>query len=288
MQQLTIYNRNELMKTMPILPTQDPTQAASYTAAGGGVPNVPNATTPANSPPEATLYDPNYIPKFYSFYPYDAANPQTNPALALLYNGSTYSTSNKSWTGVTDPHGFDYFMSVDSMPVGSVSTAAQFAKNVINVAPNWIAPQTMLRIVSSEQEIRVAVSADVENGTGPSYQVPDRRLDGVMYTKNAVLCIERSKAQHYDPATGTWSRVNTVSGGRVQVNGALIAPDTGLLICDGPEHDSWPGRQNFIINYDSRVKNLLAIANQDFSSFNNWGVTRITMVRNTGFAPPAP
>ena len=116
----------------------------------------------------------------------------------------------------------------------------------------------------------------------------DRRLDGVMYTKNAVLCIERSKAQHYDPVTGTWSRVNTVSGGRVQVNGALIAPDTGLLICDGPEHDSWPGRQNFIINYDSRVKNLLAIANQDFSSFNNWGVVRVTMVRNTGFAPLAP
>ena len=107
-------------------------------------------------------------------------------------------------------------------------------------------------------------------------------------TKNAVLCIERSKAQQYDPVTGTWSRVNTVSGGRVQVNGALIASDTGLLICDGPEHDSWPGRQNFIINYDSRVKNLLAIANQDFSSFNNWGVVRVTMVRNTGFAPLAP
>ena len=70
--------------------------------------------------------------------------------------------------------------------------------------------------------------------------------------------------------------------------GALIAPDTGLLICDGPEHDSWPGRQNFIINYDSRVKNLLAIANQDFSSFNNWGIVRVTMVRNTGFAPLAP
>jgi len=285
MQQLTLFNRNELMKTMQYLPTANPTQSASYTAAGGGILN--NST----NAPAATAYDANYIPRFYSFYPYDGTNAttkQTNPALALIYSGSTYNSTNKTWNGATDPHGFDYFTSVDTMPANSVSNAALYAKSVINVAPNWITPANMLRITTSEQAARTSVIADAElNPTSP-YLVPDRRIDGIMYTKNAVLCIERSKALSFNTSTGAWTRVNTVSGGRVQVNGAMIAPDTGLLICDGPEHASWPSRQNFIINYDSRVRNLLKIANQDFSSFTSWGVTRITMVRNTGSLPPAP
>jgi hypothetical protein len=282
-EQLSYFNRNELMKVLTRLPTSDPTLASSYTG-GAGVAN-PN-------------YDPNYIPKFYSLYKYDPANPQTNPALAFIYNGSTYSintsdpTDKGHWNGTDDPHVYEYMTSVDSLPSAALSDAAKQAKNVINIHPDWVTPQTMMKIISDEQFKHVNVAVDPQYGDPANgYVLPDRRLDGVLYTKNAIFAIERKQSQYFDASANKWTKMNAKSGGYMQVNGALVAPDTGILVTGDAANNftnDKNNRQSFVVNYDNRVRSFMAMGNQDFNSFNLWGVTRVGMVRSSKTMPPAP
>lgn len=286
-EQFAYFNRNELMKVMPKLPSGDPTLASSYT------------TSAANNP----SYDPNYVPKFYSMYKYNPAAPATTPPLAFIYNGSTYTydssaANNSHWNGTDDPHVYDYFTSIDNMPAGSISTAAKEGRTIINIHPEWIPPATMMRIISDEQDKHVPVIADPQYGAATSslstaYQIPDRRLDGVMYTNNAIFCVERKQSNYYNPATGTWSKVAAKSGGYMQVNGALIAPDTGILVTGNAANNftnDSSNRQAFLINYDARVKAFNSNSNQDFSNnpVKAWGIKRRGLVMTRSTMPLAP
>jgi hypothetical protein len=281
-EQMAYFNRNELMKCMPQLPTSDPTKATSY-ATGAGAAN-PN-------------YDPTYVPKFYSMYPYNSAAPATTPPLAFLYSGSTYSpdpspATTGHWNGTDDPHVYDYFTSVDALPSGAISANAAANRNVINIHPAWVDPNTMMKIISSEQAAHVPVIADPQYGTAPNYQIPDRRLDGVLYTNNAIFCVERMQSNYYNPSTGLWSKVSANSQGYMQVNGALVAPDTGILVTGNGSTNlslnNSSNRQAFLINYDPRVKNFMAVTNQNFTTKNLWGVTRQGVVRTRMTMPPGP
>lgn len=280
MQQVAIFNRFEIMKSLTKLPTTDPTASNSYLA-GSGVANP--------------YYDPNYIPKFYSLYRYDPspANRANTPPEVLLYPQMNWDANRNHWTGAADPHSYSYFTPVDEMPAGSISDAARFAKNVLNLHPDWITPQNMMRIISDETDKRVPVIADpVYGSASDNYKLPDRRLDGVLYTKNAIFCVERTKALKYNTGTGQWSRVNTLSGGHMQVNGAIIAPDTCILVNGAGTDDSNinndSGRKSFMVNYDPRVRSFIGINNQDFGGFTTWAPRRVALTRTADFMPPAP
>ncbi len=273
-EQMSYFNRNEMAKIMPKLPTADPTLASSYTSS--------SAVTNPN-------YDPNYIPKFYSLYAYNSTTPASTPPLAFMYSGSTWDNTNMHWNGTDDPHGYEYMTSVDAMPAGSLGPAVS-AKNVINIHPPWIDPNTMMRILSDEENKHVPVIADPIHGDPASnYMVPDRRLDGILYTKNAIFCIERKASQFFDTATGLWSKVNSKSNGFMQVNGALIAPDTGILVTGNSASNftnDMNNRQAFIVNYDGRAKSFLNLGSQSFNGFNSWGApVRKGLVRSAAFMP---
>src|SRR6185295_11831281 len=62
----------------------DPTDASKYRV----------ANTPANNPNDP--YDANYVPRFYSFYSYDANNPSANPVYVATtgWQQSTYNGGN--------------------------------------------------------------------------------------------------------------------------------------------------------------------------------------------------
>ncbi len=286
-EQMSYFNRNELTKVMPKLPTQDPTKAASYTGT--------SAVTNPN-------YDPTYIPKFYSLYPYVApvknasgviTTAAPNPALAFIYSGSTWDNTagNSHWNGTDDPHGYEYMTGVDDMPAGSLGPGAAM-KNVINIHPSWITPDNMMRVISDEQDKHVSVIADPVHGDSNSaYSVPDRRIDGILYTKNAIFAIDRKQYQAYNATTG-YSKAASKSKGFMQVNGALIAPDTGILVTGDGSNNSINdknNRQAFIVNYDARAKTYLNLGSQDFKGFSNWSnPIRKGIVRMAAFMPPAP
>ena len=68
----------------------------------------------------------------------------------------------------------------------------------------------MMKIISSEEVTR---------------QEGSRRIDGLLYTSNAMLAIERKLVQVYNPVTDTWTNALSRSGGNLTINGAVVAPD---------------------------------------------------------------
>lgn len=145
--------------------------------------------------------------------------------------------------------------------------------SILNIHPTWITPTNMLNLLLSEEKNRGSLA-------DPSGKGVPRQVDGLLYTNNAIFMIERKKTQTndgtYDPATGTWSgtwsKVNSKSKGSFIVNGAIIAPDMGILVTGGTQTvgSDKPGfsptlrngnmareRAAFTVNYDPRVKDLL-------------------------------
>lgn len=159
------------------------------------------------------------------------------------------------------------------IPKGVLDTKAIENASIINIHPSWITPTNMLNLLLSEEKNRNSL-------TDPSGQGVPRQVDGLLYTNNAIFMVERKQTQTnsgtYNPATGTWSgswsKVPTKSNGSFVVNGAIIAPDLGVLVTGGTRTvgSDKPNftptirggvmqreRQAFTVNYDPRVKDLL-------------------------------
>jgi hypothetical protein len=249
-EQLAVFNRQEMLKTLPNLPkkpsgTFDPTDAANYT--------IPNNTS--NNTPNS-VYDADYIPRYYSFYKHDTANPSTNPIPLYLHSGTSWDSSKKRWNGAGDPHGYGWIRNLDEIP-SSVMSPATTKKNVLNIHPEWMDTSTMMQLLSNVEATR------------PN---EPRQLDGLLYTNNAIFAIERKRAQKYDSGSNTFSKVNSKSGGKMTVNGALIAPDMGILVTNAS------GGSAFTVNYDSRVSGYLPLE----SPANRFDITRQGFVKNFG------
>lgn len=273
LEQISILNRNQLMKSLTRLPTADPTAASSYLPTAG----VANPN-----------YDPNFIPRFYSYNKYDPANPTKNPPLAEIYSSSTWDTTTQTWNGAAHPS-TSQMTSTDKMPAGSISAAAREARNVINIQPDWIDPLTMWAILGDEEKKRVPVIADPQYGAAASgYKVGDLRVDGVLYTNNALFTIEKDSKDYYDPVGKKFSTLTALSGGHMQINGAVVAPDTGVLVTGSASNNfiaNNNSRKSFMINYDARGRNFISIKNQDFTGGGVWTMTRYGLTRGAAFAP---
>lgn len=272
--QLGLFNQLEYTRTLQSLPDYgsdnpyDPKNAAAY--------RVQNNET--NNPSEP--YDADYIPRFYSFYKYDSANPKNSPVYVTTTgkdqspqaggNGGAWSTSEKRWKLARHSADPVSFTDLSDIPDSVQSPASLAKKNVINVHPDWISPDTMMKIISSEELSR-------QSGT--------RRIDGLLYTNNAMLAIERTLVQTYDPASNTWNNRSSKGGGNLQINGAVCAPDMGVIVPNG----------QFNLNYDQRVASLLklnATAAGSSSSFSTsvpkWSMTRKGFTKFNGSMPTQP
>jgi hypothetical protein len=249
-EQLAVFNRQELLKTLPKLPNSGAvTSASAYTITNNTSNNTPNS-----------VYDPTYIPKYYSFYEYDNSDPAKNPIPLYLHSGTSWDSSKKRWNGAGDPHGYGWITEMQNIPdsvQNPMVTGPTGKKNVLHIHPTWMDPSMMMQLLSNVEKDR------------PS---EPRHVDGLLYTNNAIFAIERKKAQRYDPATGTYSKVNSKSGGRMIVNGALVAPDLGVLVTQAS------GGKSFTLNYDARVMDYLPLE----SPAKQFGVYRRAFTKNFG------
>jgi len=269
--QLAGFNQIEYVRTLSSLPdygssnTYDPTRADRYRV----------ANTPTNNPNDP--YDANYVPRFYSFYSYNANDPKQNPVYVTTTgtnqapeagsggNGGAWNVAEKRFQ--LQRHSADPVSMTDlsDIPSSVQSPASLAKKNVINVHPDWITPDTMMRIISSEELTRQAGS---------------RRVDGLLYTSNAMLAIERKLVQVYDTATGKWKNAISRGGGNLTINGAVVAPDMGVLTPYGV----------FNVNYDGRVASLLKVQSSTPTTSSgpspaNWDMVRKGFTKNTGPMP---
>jgi len=78
------------------------------------------------------------------------------------------------------------------------------------------------------------------------------RFDGLIYSNNAIFAITRSRA-----------RKGSFTQGKMEVRGAFIAPDLGVLV-PGPDQE---GNESFTMLYDPRVRTFWAPSDTTRSFF---------------------
>ncbi|GMV80973.1 MAG: hypothetical protein AMXMBFR7_21570 [Planctomycetota bacterium] len=272
-EELAFFNRDELTRTLTHVPTTSTSNFVNTTA------HITNASKYTLVNP---VYDPNYVPRYYSFY-------KNGNVPVYLNDKNKFLTSKNWWNNTADPHTYNTMRNLDQIPMqGPQEANAQ----KLHIHPDWITPGNMLALILDEEQKR------------PSQP---RQLDGLLYTNNAIFAIERKRIQKYSGtwnvgtqtwSGGSWSKVNTKSGGFMQVNGALIAPDLGILVPGGTATRSTPAagynlvrlpdgsyryeRKAFTVNYDARVQQFLPLDDTDQVT---WGLLRRGWARNVGSLP---
>ncbi|MCZ7649155.1 MAG: hypothetical protein M5U26_28520 [Planctomycetota bacterium] len=271
-EELAFFNRDELTKNLTHVPS-----SATSSFVNTSNPIVTNSSKYTLSNPK---YDPNYVPRYYSFY--------KDGNVPVYLNDKNYWNSSKQWWNNTgDPHTYATMRNLDQIPSSKQGPQKANAQK-LHIHPEWITPGNMLNLILKAEESRPSAP---------------RQIDGLLYTNNAIFAIERKKVQKYSGtwnastqtfSGGSWSKVNSKSGGRMIVNGAIIAPDLGILVTGGTQtsgsaQDGYNRvkkngsytyeRKAFTVNYDSRVRKMLDINN---SSNTNWGIIRRGWSRNLG------
>jgi len=265
-EELSIFNRNEFQKTLLSMPEKP---------SSGNM----DITSPATYTLTNPLLDTNYVPRYYSMYSANAVaafgssftqnaelnvfsgyNYKNSSGSSTTETGTYWDSTNQQWAPKGDPHCYGWITDLTKIPA-SVQTATAVSKKVVlNIHPDWISPANMQRLLASTEAVR-----------------PDntpRRLDGLLYTNNAIFCIERQKALNYNTSTGLWSSANSRSRGRMTVNGAIVAPDLGVLVTGNYPY-------SFVLNYDARVRNFMPMA----AKTQKWGMLRKGCSRSVGALP---
>lgn len=214
-EQIAIYNREELTRTLRDVPDKDNT---SLTV--GSDFNKPNP-----------MYDPTYTPRYYTMYP-------NTPAYAFIKDGgqgARFDLTTKTWITPEAPTSFSSHQMLISDIPASVKSPLVTPKKM-SLHPNWISPENMLQLIASEEAKRI------QEFDGKPF-----RIDGLLYTNNAIISIQRRRSQTMKN-DGTWEEHESSHRGKMEINGSIIAPDLGVLVTNG-----------FNINYDRRVKSLLNV-----------------------------
>jgi hypothetical protein len=167
-------------------------------------------------------YDPAYIPRYYTMGPNDPVYIYNKNYVSTGKNqGTYYDPATRSWRG--KEHVVEYDSSVlTKIDQGDprLATAVQ-----LNLAPNanW---------VTETQIKQFLVNDEIARPAGTAFQ-----FDGQLYTNNSIFSLTRSASK---------------TGGRMQINGSIVAADIGILT-----------PVELRVNYDKRLAGKLQIANNE-------------------------
>lgn len=186
-------------------------------------PTLPSSTGAqvANS-----TYDPTYVPRYYTM---NASDP------VYIYNkntagkGTYWDPATKSWKGKEHVSDYDLgLLTKINSGDPSLSSAKTLALSSTN---NWISPQTLKSLWIADENARASGS--------------EFKIDGQLYTNNSIFTLTRSSSK---------------TGGKMTINGAVVAADVGILTPQGLN-----------LHYDQRLKSFLKI--KDASLVNLAGVS---------------
>ncbi len=177
---------------------------------------------------EKALADPEYKPRFYGLR-------DTQPNNIYIY------------TKISEEHAVHYTETTNGVmlltdrliqlgiDVDSVLDRAAF--HYMNPSDHWISEETLRRIWWNDEMQRTRVNDLV----GSSW-----KFDGLLYSNNAIFAITRSYSRH---------RSNT--NGRMEIRGAIICPDLGVLAAGRDVR----GEESFTLLYDPRVREFWSPTN---------------------------
>lgn len=168
---------------------------------------------------QKAVADPEYTPRFYGMR-------ESQPDNIWVY------------TKLSDEHAVKYdqsdnavkliqdYMVQKGYPLDILDRAAY---HYMNPDGNWISEDILRKIWYNDEMAR----ADKAKW----------KFDGLLYSNNAIFAITRSKSRH-----------KSRTEGKMQVRGAIICPDLGVLVA-GPDQ---AGTESFTLLYDGRVKEFWA------------------------------
>ncbi len=152
----------------------------------------------------------SYVPRYYAMQPGGRVYRQTTDSTVTEY---------ESWAAAE--------IKADELTRGKVSTLLPASK--------WISPDQFKRIWSDDNAAR---PKDVEERF---------RIDGLLYTNNAIIGSAHSYDRHKSKVNGT-----------LEVRGAIVAADVGIL-APGDKR-ARKNDQGFRLYYDKRVKNYMPVS----------------------------
>jgi Tfp pilus assembly protein PilX len=183
-------------------------------------PTLPSSTGAmvANS-----TYDPTYVPRYYTM---NAGDP------VYIYNkntaskGTYWDPATKSWKGVEHVGNYDLGLLTK---INSGDPALSGAKTLaLSSTNNWISPQTLKSLWMADESSRKSGS--------------EFKIDGQLYTNNSIFTLTRSSSK---------------TGGKMTINGAVVAADVGMLAPKGLN-----------LHYDPRLKSFLKIKDASLVSLS--------------------
>ena len=167
---------------------------------------------------EKALADSSYVPRFYGLR-------ESQPNNLYVYDSSDEHSVRYTEGGVkllTD-YMIDEGISLDILDGAAV--------HYMSPDMNWISEETLRQIWWDDEMSRTSRNSPF-------------RFDGLLYSNNAIFAITRSYVRH-----GSYTE------GRMDVRGAIICPDLGVLV---PGTDQ-AGCKALELAYDRRVKDFLRL-----------------------------
>jgi len=165
-------------------------------------------------------YDPTYKPRYYTLGPSDPVYIYNkNPVSGGKNKGTYYDPATRSWKGKEHVGSYDATLLTQLDPGNPALTGAQ----LLNLAPSssWLSEAQLKQFWISDENARVA---------GTPFQ-----FDGQLYTNNAIFSLTRTASK---------------SGGKMHINGSIVAADVGILT-----------PTELRVNYDGRLQNKLNVSN---------------------------
>lgn len=171
--------------------------------------------------PNAT-YDPGYVPRYYTMNAGDPVYIYNKPAAG---KGTYWDPSSLSWQGLEHIQNYDLtYLTKLNAGDPALASARTIALSSTN---SWISPATLKDLWIADENARPSGS--------------EFKFDGQMYTNNSIFALTRSSSKN---------------GGKMIVNGAVVAADVGILT-----------PQSLKLNYDSRLKAFLKIKDDSKVTF---------------------
>lgn len=226
-----IYNRNEWAKTQYALPTND-------VGAAGVAGAAPGTTTWALNP----SYVPGYTPRFYTQDDgkvYVAANLYSGQGATSNDTGFKWNAATGAWTTntVTNTSEIPAGLTTNVLSTSYLNGTYALDSGTSTVGPPPVAPASTTNLPAT---VSVAPGGNpntggswiseanlktlIDNAIAARTNNTPLEVDGLIYTNNAIFCI---------------AKTTDTTGGKLTVNGSLLAADTGILASSG-----------FTVNYD--------------------------------------
>ncbi len=161
-----------------------------------------------------STYDASYVPRYYTMNAGDPVYIYNKPKNG---NGTYWDPASTSWQGVEHVAKYDTTLLTKLNPGDpSLASAKTLALSSTN---NWISPTTLKNLWIADENARAS---------GAEF-----KFDGQLYTNNSIFTLTRSGSK---------------TGGKMAINGAVVAADVGILAAQG-----------LALSYDTRLKSFLKI-----------------------------